>query len=75
VDASNAIHTLTLSQLFSLGLMMVIGLVVLIQGKASPALQGNTFAGSSTSPGNYALALFSGLFAFSGTFEHHLGSG
>jgi amino acid transporter len=45
--------------------MMVIGVVQLARGKASEALRGNTFADSSASPGNYALALFSGLFAFS----------
>jgi len=44
----------------------IIGVVQLSRGMASESLRGNIFAGSSTSPGNYALSMFSGLWAFDG---------
>lgn len=44
----------------------IIGLVQLIRGKASTSLTESLFSGSSTSPSEYALALYSGLWAFDG---------
>ncbi|KAI0035085.1 L-methionine transporter [Vararia minispora EC-137] len=44
----------------------VIGIVQLARGKAAVSLRGNIFEGSSTSPSSYALALYSGLWAFDG---------
>jgi hypothetical protein len=44
----------------------VIGIVQLIRGKAAASLSENIFEGSSTSPSAYALALYSGLWAFDG---------
>jgi amino acid transporter len=46
----------------------VLGLVQLIRGKASTSFgkPSQLFAGSSTSPSSYALALYSGLWAFDG---------
>jgi len=47
-------------------LITVIGIVQLARGKTSPSLQVNLFEGSSTSPSAYALALYSGLWAYDG---------
>ena len=44
----------------------VIGIVQLIRGKASTSLTESLWSGSSTSPSEYALALYSGLWAFDG---------
>ncbi|KAI0054111.1 L-methionine transporter [Auriscalpium vulgare] len=47
-------------------LITVLGLVQLVRGKASTSLTQNMFEGSTTSPSSYALALYSGLWAFDG---------
>ncbi|KAI0957300.1 hypothetical protein AcW1_005735 [Taiwanofungus camphoratus] len=44
----------------------ILGLVQLARGRASTSLTEPLFAGSSTSPSAYALALYSGLWAFDG---------
>ena len=44
----------------------VIGLVQLARGRASTSLTEPLFQGSSRSPSEYALALYSGLWAFDG---------
>ncbi|PCH38054.1 L-methionine transporter [Wolfiporia cocos MD-104 SS10] len=44
----------------------ILGLVQLARGRASTSLTESLFAGSSTSPSSYALALYSGLWAFDG---------
>lgn len=44
----------------------ILGLIQLARGKASESLTTSLFAGSSTSPSSYALALYSGLWAFDG---------
>lgn len=50
----------------SLILVTILGIVQLARGKASGSLKGPLFAGSSTSPSSYSLALYSGLWAFDG---------
>lgn len=44
----------------------ILGLLHLIRNGAGPAFQGNVFAGSSSSVSSYAIALYSGLWAFDG---------
>ncbi|KZT67743.1 amino acid transporter [Daedalea quercina L-15889] len=44
----------------------ILGIVQLARGRASTSLTESLFAGSSTSPSSYALALYSGLWAFDG---------
>jgi amino acid transporter len=44
----------------------VFGIVRLAAGKASSSIRQPLFTGSSTSPSAYALALYSGLWAFDG---------
>ena len=44
----------------------MIGIVQLARGKASTSLTESLWSGSSTSPSEYALALYSGLWAFDG---------
>lgn len=44
----------------------VLGIVQLARGRASTSLTEPIFSGSSTSPSSYALALYSGLWAFDG---------
>ncbi|KAH9952230.1 L-methionine transporter [Amylocystis lapponica] len=46
--------------------IIVLGLVQLARGHASTSLTEPLFTGSSTSPSSYALALYSGLWAFDG---------
>ena len=46
--------------------MTVFGIVRLATGKASSSFRQPLFTGSSTSPSSYALALYSGLWAFDG---------
>jgi amino acid transporter len=57
---------LTLLKLLALVAVAIMGLVQLGKGKASDSLRGNIFEGSSSSPGRYALALYSGLWAYDG---------
>ncbi|KAF8956554.1 L-methionine transporter [Flammula alnicola] len=47
-------------------LVTVLGIVQLARGKASASLREPLFAGSSTSPSSYSLAVYSGLWAFDG---------
>lgn len=42
------------------------GIVQLAKGEMSSSLKGNIFEGSSHSAGSYALALYSGLWAYDG---------
>lgn len=58
-------------QLLALFAVAIMGIVHAARGQASTALRGNTFVGSSTSPGAYAVALYSGLWAFSGWVRCH----
>jgi amino acid transporter len=44
----------------------VFGIIRLATGKASTSFRQPLFTGSSTSPSSYALALYSGLWAFDG---------
>ncbi|KAH9926198.1 amino acid permease-domain-containing protein [Fomitopsis serialis] len=44
----------------------ILGIIQLARGRASTSLTEPLFAGSSTSPSSYALALYSGLWAFDG---------
>lgn len=44
----------------------VLGAIYLARNGPGPALSSNLFAGTSTSPGSYAIALYSGLWAFDG---------
>ncbi|KAJ3870002.1 L-methionine transporter [Lentinula novae-zelandiae] len=46
--------------------IIVLGIVQLARGKASPSLGEPWFKGSSTSPSEYSLAFYSGLWAFDG---------
>lgn len=56
----------TAAKLVALVAVAIVGIVQLARGKSSDSLKGNTFVGASTSPGHYALALYSGLWAFDG---------
>lgn len=49
----------TAAKISAVAMIAIAGLVQLGRGKASSSLRGNTFAGSSTSPGSYAIALYS----------------
>lgn len=44
----------------------VLGLIQLVRGRATTSLTTPVFEGTSTSPSSYALALYSGLWAFDG---------
>ena len=57
---------LTLLKVLALFAVLIMGLVQLGKGKASDSLRSNIFEGSSRSPGRYALALYSGLWAYDG---------
>lgn len=57
---------LTLLKVLALFAVLIMGLVQLGKGRASDSLRSNIFEGSSTSPGRYALALYSGLWAYDG---------
>lgn len=60
---------LTIAKMAALFAVAVMGIVTLGLGKQSTSLTHNIFEGSSHSPGRYALALYSGLWAFSGWAE------
>lgn len=60
---------LTLIKMAALFAVAIMGIVTLGLGKQSSSLTTNIFEGSSHSPGRYALALYSGLWAFSGWAE------
>jgi len=47
-------------------LIIILGFVQLLRGKASTAFQQPLFANTSTSPSSWSLALYSGLWAFDG---------
>ncbi|KAI0950592.1 hypothetical protein AcV7_009010 [Taiwanofungus camphoratus] len=61
--ASVVFTTIKVAALISI---TILGLVQLARGRASTSLTEPLFAGSSTSPSAYALALYSGLWAFDG---------
>ncbi|RDX56676.1 L-methionine transporter [Lentinus brumalis] len=56
----------TTVKIVALTSITIIGLVQLARGQASPSLSEPLFENSSTSPSEYALALYSGLWAFDG---------
>lgn len=54
-------------KIVSLVFVFVLGLIFLIRNGPAPALSpAEIFQGTSTSPGSYAIALYSGLWAFDG---------
>jgi hypothetical protein len=53
-------------QLSALVAVGIIGAVQLGRHRQSTSFSGDIFAGSSTSPGDYALAFYSGLWAYDG---------
>ncbi|KAL5489909.1 hypothetical protein ACEPAI_4741 [Sanghuangporus weigelae] len=57
---------LTTIKVSSLLLISVLGVIQLARGRASGSLREPLFDGSSTSPSSYALAIYSGLWAFDG---------
>lgn len=60
---------LTIAKMAALFAVAIMGIVTLGLGKQSSSLTQSIFEGSSHSPGRYALALYSGLWAFSGWAE------
>ena len=56
----------TLIKLTALAAVAIIGIVVLATGNGAGNFRHNWFEGSSTNLGNYALALYSGLWAYDG---------
>ena len=54
------------SQILALVAVAIMGIVQAARGLASSSLRTDIFTGSSTSPGAYAIALYSGLWAYSG---------
>ncbi|KAF6765237.1 L-methionine transporter [Ephemerocybe angulata] len=56
----------TTLKIVALVLVTTLGIVTIARGKASNSLRGNLFTGSSHSPSQYSLALYSGLWAFDG---------
>jgi amino acid transporter len=58
---------ITTIKLFALLFVGILGMISLIRHGAGPGLQPSTlFEGSSLNPSNYAIALYSGLWAFDG---------
>lgn len=64
--ATHAAVVFTTVKVFALGLVCVLGIIHIARGKSSTSLTDPLFAGSSTSPTSYALAFYSGLFAYDG---------
>ncbi|TFY79409.1 hypothetical protein EWM64_g4606 [Hericium alpestre] len=56
----------TTVKIFALISITILGLVQLIRGRQSTSFSGDIWEGASTSPSSYALALYSGLWAFDG---------
>ncbi|KAI0045257.1 hypothetical protein FA95DRAFT_1607876 [Auriscalpium vulgare] len=56
----------TSAKIFALVAVTLCGLYQILRGRASSALRKDLFTGSSHSPSSYALALYSGLWAFDG---------
>ncbi|KZT09448.1 amino acid transporter [Laetiporus sulphureus 93-53] len=56
----------TTAKIVALISITILGLVQLARGHASTSLTESLFSGSSTSPSSYALALYSGLWAYDG---------
>jgi len=56
----------TVVKLTSLIAIAVIGVVQIARGRATASLTESVFSGTSTNPSSYALALYSGLWAFAG---------
>jgi len=63
---TNSQVVITVVKMMSLLFVGVLGVVWLIKNGPGEALSINVFEGSATSPGNYAIALYSGLWAFDG---------
>lgn len=63
---THATTALTIIKVVSLVGVMIIGIVQLALGRASQSLQSPLFQDAASSPGSYALALYSGLWAYSG---------
>lgn len=66
---------LTLLKVLALVAVLIMGLVQLGRGRASDSLRSDIFAGSSKSPARYALALYSGLWAYDGWEQCNLAAG
>jgi L-type amino acid transporter 9 len=66
-------NVFTVLKLLTLAAVAIIGIVVLVTGHGAGNFNHNWFEGSSTNLGNYALALYSGLWAYDGTFLLKLG--
>jgi len=63
---TNSTVVITTVKMMSLLFVGVLGVVWLVKNGPGEALSRDVFKGSSTSPGNYAIALYSGLWAFDG---------
>jgi amino acid transporter len=64
---TNSSVVITTVKLLALLFVAILGVISLARHGAGPALRPSTiFDGSSTSPGSYAIALYSGLWAFDG---------
>ena len=63
---TNSSVVITAVKTISLVFVGILGLVYLVRHGPGEALTSNVFAGSSHSPGSYAIALYSGLWAFDG---------
>lgn len=65
-------NVFTILKLLALAAVAIIGIVVLVTGHGAGNFNHNWFEGSSTNLGNYALALYSGLWAYDGISFGHL---
>lgn len=63
---TNSSVVITIVKMMSLLFVGVLGIIWLAKNGPGEALSTNIFEGSATSPGNYAIALYSGLWAFDG---------
>ncbi|KAF9644196.1 L-methionine transporter [Thelephora ganbajun] len=63
---THAAVVFTTVKVCALGLVCILGIIHIARGKASTSLTEPLFANSSTSPTSYALAFYSGLWAFDG---------
>ncbi|KAG8967142.1 hypothetical protein FRC03_010615 [Tulasnella sp. 419] len=57
---------LTVLKVAALVAVAVLGIIQVVRGRTSSSFQGNIFSGTSTNPSSYALALYSGLWAYDG---------
>lgn len=69
ISPSSGTHSQVVFTAIKIGALIfvaVLGMLYLIKNGAGPAFQGDVFAGSSSSLSSYAIALYSGLWAFDG---------